>query len=56
MAVAELAATETGTVALRGPMVPHHAFPPGIERSDQPHFEIGRDGFVDTGYPAASIR
>lgn len=49
--VAELAATGNGTVALRGPMVPRHAFPPNIERSDQPHFKIGRDGFVDTGYP-----
>ena len=48
--VAELAATATDTVALRGPMVPRHAFPPGIERSDLPHFAIGRDGLVDTGY------
>jgi hypothetical protein len=31
-------------------MVPRHAFPPGVERSDQPHFELGRDGAVDTGY------
>ena len=50
VAVAELVATETGTVALRGPMAPHHAFPPGVERSDQPHFEIGRGGLIDTGY------
>jgi len=49
--VVELAATATGTLALRGPMVPRLSFPPGIERSDQPHFEIGRDGFVDSGYP-----
>jgi hypothetical protein len=48
--VAELSTTMTGTVALRGPMVPRHAFPPGVERSDQPHFELGRDGAVDTGY------
>ena len=51
VSIAELTATETGTVALRGPMVPRHAFPPNIERSDQPHFSIQRDGFVDTGYP-----
>jgi hypothetical protein len=50
VAVAELSATASNTVALRGPMVPHHAFPPGIERSGQPHFAIGRDGLVDTGY------
>ncbi len=49
--VAELGATETNTVALRGPMVPRQIFPPGIERTDQPHFFIARDGFVDTGYP-----
>jgi hypothetical protein len=50
VAVVELAATTTDSVALRGPMVPAHVFPAGIERSDQPHFEIARDGFVDTGY------
>ena len=49
--VVELAATDTGTLALRGPMVPRHVFPPGIERSDQPHFEIASDGFVDSGSP-----
>jgi hypothetical protein len=48
--VAEAIATEADTLALRGPMVPRHIFPPGIERSDQPHFAIGRDGLVDTGY------
>jgi hypothetical protein len=48
--VAELIATETDTLALRGPMVPCHTFPAGIEHSDQPHFKIGRDGIVDTGY------
>ena len=51
VAVVELAATATDRVALRGPMVPRHMFPPGIERSDQPHFEIAGDGFVDSGYP-----
>jgi hypothetical protein len=48
--VAELSATVNDTLGLRGPMLPHHVFPPGIERSDQPHFAIGRDGVVDTGY------
>ena len=51
VAIVELATTETNTLALRGPMVPRHVFPPGIERSDQPHFEIARDGFVDSGFP-----
>lgn len=48
--VAELVRTAADTVALRGPMVPRHAFPPGIERSGLPHFEIDRFGLVDTGY------
>jgi hypothetical protein len=48
--VAELARSDVGTVALRGPMVPRHSFPPGIERSGRPYFRIGRGGLVDTGY------
>jgi hypothetical protein len=48
--IAELGATDGDTLALRGPMVPRHIFPPGIERSDQPHFAIGQDGWVDSGY------
>lgn len=50
LVVAELAGTAESTVGLRGPMVPRHAFPPGIERSGLPHFVIGRAGLVDTGY------
>lgn len=48
--VAELMRTETNTVALRGPMVPHRMFPPGIERSGAAHFKIDGNGLVDTGY------
>jgi hypothetical protein len=48
--VIELAATAADTLALRGAMVPRDIFPPGIERSDQPHFVIGADGLVDSGY------
>lgn len=51
VAVADVARTESGTAAFRGPMVPSHSFPPGIERSSLPHFQIGPDGLVDTGYP-----
>jgi hypothetical protein len=47
---AEIAQTPIGTVALRGPMVPRAAFPPGAERSGLPHFKIAGNGFVDTGY------
>src|SRR4029077_19550843 len=48
--VAEVTATAHGTVALRGPMVPHHNFPLGAERSAQSHLAIGRAVVIDTGY------
>jgi hypothetical protein len=48
---ADIAPTATGTVALRGPMVPRAAFPPGAERSHLPYFKVAANGFVDTGYP-----
>ena len=48
--VAELTRTDAGTVAARGPMVPHHSFPPGIERTGLPYFGIGDRGLVDCGY------
>jgi hypothetical protein len=50
VAVAEIAATPNGTVALRGPMVPRAAFPPGAERGGMPYFKAAASGFVDTGY------
>ena len=50
VAVAELMRTDAGTLAVRGPMVPHHSFPPGIERSGLPYFQVGRGGVVETGY------
>jgi hypothetical protein len=49
-AFVELKPSALNTVALRGPMVPHHHFPPRVEHTDLPHFTIGRDGYVDTGY------
>jgi hypothetical protein len=48
--VAELVQTGLCTVGLRGPMVPHHTFPPGAERAGFPHFAIESGGVVDTGY------
>jgi hypothetical protein len=48
--VAELTRTDAGTVAARGPMVPHHSFPPGIERTGLPYFGIGDRGLVDCGH------
>lgn len=47
---AEIARTPAGTIALRGPMVPRHPFPPGVERLAAPHFKADASGFVDTGY------
>ena len=49
--VGEVMPTPAGTVALRGPMVPGSAFPPGAERSELPCFKAATNGFVDTGYP-----
>jgi non-ribosomal peptide synthetase component F len=48
-AVAEVSRTEAGTVAVRGPMVPQRAFPPGIEGSGLPQIKIGERGVLDTG-------
>jgi hypothetical protein len=48
--VAELVRTDTGTVALRGPMVPHASYPPGAERSGLARLTVGGAGIIDTGY------
>lgn len=48
-ATVEVRRTETGTLALRGAMAPHRVFPPGIDRSGLPYFEVGPDGWMDTG-------
>jgi hypothetical protein len=53
LTVAEVTATENGTLALRGPMVSATAFPPGAERTALPHFTADADGFVDTGCAGA---
>src|SRR5262249_50084595 len=39
------------TVALRGPMVPRHSFPPGTERDDPSELRASAVGFIDTRYP-----
>jgi len=46
----EIARTEAGTLKLRGAMLPHRVFPPGIERSGLPYYKIGAGGWIDTGY------
>jgi len=48
--VAELLQTTRGTLALRGPMVPHHPFPPGAEAANLPCLQVGPGGALDTGY------
>mgnify|MGYP003578806947 CR=1 FL=1 len=48
--LAEVARTMAGTLALRGPMVPKHAVPPGAERLNIPHLRAHPHGFVDTRY------
>jgi hypothetical protein len=50
LTVAEVATTPHGKLALRGPMVPKNAFPPGVEKTSLPRFAAAADGFVDTGY------
>ncbi len=45
----EAARTRDGTLALRGPMVPRFAFPPGATRAMPA--AIDADGFLDTCYP-----
>lgn len=48
--VGEVRATTNGTVAMRGPMVPRFAFPPGVERTPLPQLKVATTGFVDTGF------
>jgi AMP-binding enzyme len=52
LVLVEVQRSKAGTVALAGAMVPHQAFPPGVERSGAPRLRIDADGFVDTGYPS----
>jgi hypothetical protein len=47
MTVIETARNGTGTLLLRGPMVPPAAFPPN---ADAPHVSPDRAGYFDTGY------
>lgn len=49
--VIETSRSTSGTLMLRGPMVPASAFPPGIQENGAQHFAIDDQGFADTGYP-----
>ncbi|MGB6350334.1 MAG: class I adenylate-forming enzyme family protein [Pseudolabrys sp.] len=48
--VIETARSNAGTLTLRGPMVPAHAFPPGAERGQDAHLAPDAAGYVDTGF------
>jgi hypothetical protein len=47
--VVETMRSVAGMLALRGPMVPTQAFPPGAEQGVERHFTAHESGFVDTG-------
>ena len=49
--VIETARSPSGTLLLRGPMVPALAFPPGAENGSEPHLAPDADGYLDTGQP-----
>lgn len=53
LSLIEAVRTPAGTVALRGPMVPVHSFPPGAtgDRLGNPRLAVDEEGFIDTGYP-----
>src|SRR5262249_25021801 len=52
----ELMRSASGTLAVRGAMVPAHPCPPGSPRGPQFNLAIGRDGFVDTLFPCHGDR
>ncbi len=47
----DLTRSASGTLAVRGAMVPAHPCPPGSPRGPQFNLAVGRDGFVDTLFP-----
>lgn len=47
----DLMRSASGTLAVRGAMVPAHPCPPGSPRGPQFNLAVGRDGFVDTLFP-----
>jgi AMP-binding enzyme len=47
----ELMRNASGTLCVRGSMVPAHPCPPGSPRGPQFNLTVGPDGFVDTQFP-----
>lgn len=50
VSVAETMRTSDCELALRGPMVLTHAFPPGAEHGPEPHLAADAAGFVESGF------
>ena len=50
-AAIELMRNASGTLSLRGAMVPAHPCPPGSPRGAQFNLTVGSDGFVDARFP-----
>jgi len=48
--VIEAARNESGILALKGRMVPIHAFPSGSEREQVPRNDLNAGGFMETGF------
>lgn len=48
--VGEISCTESGTIALRGPLVPKFPLPPELDSAAKSAFAVGADGFADTGF------
>jgi hypothetical protein len=51
LVLVDVVRSAAGTLALGGAVIPHHPFPPGVERSGAPRLKIGEDGLIDSGYP-----
>ena len=52
--VIETARSKSGTLTLRGPMVPTQPFPPGVEQGSEER--VAPDGLFDTGYACRIAR
>jgi hypothetical protein len=50
----EVRSTASGSISMRGPMVPRVAFPPGVEQTTLPQLKVSAGGFVDTRFACRS--
>jgi hypothetical protein len=49
--MAEVKRSESGTLAVRGPLVPKFPLPSEVDREGKPLLRVGADGFANTEYP-----